>query len=234
MLARSLIIRIPIQRDWCPVWEEEIFFAFISAFLLVTCSDSNCSIQQLSEMVSHVPGTDDEENTHEAKRGFSWVMIDLGLLIIPTHFTLRYRTDGFPHWTKTFLFQISKDGTHFLPYEISLMSETNSSTATWTIKTNLNENSSGFRFLRFHQKSSRHPVCIAGLEVYGHVISTIDIRSSESSENHSPLSLNLCFRIRTLSFSIITWWCSKLFNNISSNSFVSSFAFNISCKSACK
>jgi E3 ubiquitin-protein ligase HECTD1 len=128
-------------------------------------------------------GGDDEQNLN---RGFSWIMIDLGLFIIPTHFTLRHGTGGFPHWTKTFLFQISKDGIHFLPCEISLINETNaSSTATWNIKTNLNENSSGFRFLRFHQKSGRHPVCIAGLELYGQVISAIDIRSSKSFENHS-------------------------------------------------
>jgi hypothetical protein len=34
---------------------------------------------------------------------------------------------------KTFLFQLSKDGIHFIPCEISLINETNSSTATWSI-----------------------------------------------------------------------------------------------------
>ena len=138
-------------------------------------------------MISYLPRTDDDDNSSDANRGFSWIMVDLGLFIIPTQFTLRHGTGGFPHWTKTFLFQISKDGIHFLPCEISLINETHASTATWTIKTNLNENSSGFRFLRFHQKSSRHPVCIAGLEIYGQVISAIDIRSSKSSEVHLHL-----------------------------------------------
>ena len=149
-------------------------------------------------MISH---GDEEENNHEIKRGFNWVIIDLGLLIIPTHFTLRYRSDAFSYWTKTFLFQISKDGTHFLPCEISLINETNASTATWAIKTNLNENSSGFRFLRFHQKSSRHPISIAGFEVYGQVISAIDIRSSKSIDinalNHSFLSESEFYRSRS-------------------------------------
>ena len=146
----------------------------------VTSSDSNCSLLQLSDMISHSPHTDDDDNnSHSSKRGFSWVMIDLGLFILPTHFTLRYRSDGFSYWTKTFLFQVSKDGTHFLPCEMALINETNASTATWAIKTNLNENSSGFRFLRFHQKSSRHPIAIAGFEVYGQVLSAIDIRSSK-------------------------------------------------------
>jgi hypothetical protein len=136
-------------------------------------------------MISHLPRTDDDdENNNDTNRGLSWIMIDLGLFIIPTHFTLRHGTGGFPHWTKTFLFQISKDGIHFLSCEISLINEINSSTATWNIKTNLNENSTGFRFLRFHQKSGRHPVCIAGLELYGQVISAIDIRSSKSPEDH--------------------------------------------------
>jgi hypothetical protein len=142
-------------------------------------------------MISHLPRTDDDDNNGDANRGFSWIMIDLGLFIIPTHFTLRHGTGGFPHWTKTFLFQISKDGIHFLPCEISLINETNASTATWAIKTNLNENSSGFRFLRFHQKSGRHPVCISGLEIYGHVISAIDIRSSKSFKDHSHLPFEL-------------------------------------------
>lgn len=156
------------------------FISSIFSLILVTCSDSNCSLQQLSEMISHGSSSDEEENNHEIKRGFNWVIIDLGLLIIPTHFTLRYRSDVFSYWTKTFLFQISKDGIHFLPCEISLINETNASTATWAIKTNLNENSSGFRFLRFHQKSSRHPISITGFEIYGQVISAIDIRSSKS------------------------------------------------------
>jgi E3 ubiquitin-protein ligase HECTD1 len=145
----------------------------------ITCSDNNCSNQQLSEMISHTPRTDDDDGTNnDTNRGYSWIMIDLGLFIIPTHFTLRHGTGGFPHWTKTFLFQISKDGIHFIPCEISLMNETNSSIATWNIKHNFNENSTGFRYIRIHQKSSRHPVCIAGLELYGQVISAIDLRSS--------------------------------------------------------
>jgi hypothetical protein len=105
-------------------------------------------------------------------------MIDLGLVIIPTYFTLRHATGGFPHWTKTFLFQISKDGSHFTSCEISLVNDTNSATATWAIKNNFNDNSTGFRFIRIHQKCGRHPVCIAGLEVYGQILSTVDIRSS--------------------------------------------------------
>ncbi|CAF4302375.1 unnamed protein product [Rotaria sp. Silwood2] len=136
-----------------------------AALISVTCSDNNCSSQQLSEMISHTSHTDDDENTNDTHHGYSWIMIDLGLFIIPTHFTLRHSTGGFPHWTRSFLFQISKDGTHFMPCEISLVNDTNSSIATWTIKNNLNENSTGFRYIRIHQKCGRHPVSISGLEL---------------------------------------------------------------------
>ena len=81
--------------------------------------------------------------------------------------------------SKTFLFQISKDEIHFLPCEISLINETNSSTATWNIKNNFNDYSNGFRYIRIHQKCGRHPVSISGLEIYGQVISAVDIRLSK-------------------------------------------------------
>jgi hypothetical protein len=73
-------------------------------------------------MISHSPCSDDDENNSDINRGYSWILI--------------YATGGFPHWTKTFLFQISKDGIHFTPCEISLINETNSSTATWSILKN--------------------------------------------------------------------------------------------------
>lgn len=145
----------------------------------MTCSDANCTSQQISAIISHIPRTDDDETNDETSRAFSWIMIDLGLFILPTHFTLRHGTGGFPHWTKTFLFQISKDGVHFIPCEISLVNDTNAAVATWIIKNNLNENSSGFRYIRIHQKCGRHPVCLSGFEIYGQVISAIDIRSSK-------------------------------------------------------
>ncbi|CAF1239989.1 unnamed protein product [Adineta ricciae] len=149
----------------------------LTGLVSVTCSDANCTSQQISAIFSHITRTNDEETNDETSRAFSWIMIDLGLFILPTHFTLRHGTGGFPHWTKTFLFQISKDGIHFIPCDISLVNDANASVATWVIKNNLNENSSGFRYIRIHQKCSRHPVCLSGFEIYGQVISAIDIRS---------------------------------------------------------
>jgi len=102
-------------------------------------------------------------------------------LIIPTHVTLRHATGGFAHWTKTLLFQLSKDILHFTSCETSSINDTNSPTATWMIK-NLPENSSGFRYIRIHQKCGRHPVCISGFEVYGQVLSAVDIRSSKIAD----------------------------------------------------
>jgi hypothetical protein len=99
-------------------------------------------------------------------------------MIIPTHLTLRHATGGVANWTKTLLFQVSKDYIHFLPCETSLLNENNSPTATWGIK-NLSENSTGYRYIRIHQKSGRHSISIAGFEVYGQVLSSIDIRSSK-------------------------------------------------------
>jgi hypothetical protein len=126
-------------------------------------------------MISHTPSTDTDE---DANHNYTWVTIDLGLIIIPTHITLRHGTGGFAHWTKNLLFQVSKDASHFVSCEASLSNDTNSPTATWIIK-NLNENSSGIRYIRIHQKSGRHPVCISGFEVYGQILSAVDIRSSK-------------------------------------------------------
>jgi hypothetical protein len=128
-------------------------------------------------------------------------MIDLGLLIVPSCVTIRHGAGGYPHWTKTFLFQVSKDGTHFIPCDIVLINESTRSTATWSIKNEFGEHSGGFRYLRLHQKSSRYPVCIAGLEVYGQVLATIDIRSSMDAllDRHSRLftSIDVLFVAET-------------------------------------
>ncbi|CAF3546281.1 unnamed protein product [Rotaria sordida] len=144
-----------------------------TGLISVSCSDNNYSSQQLYDIISYTSSIDDNNDTNY---NFSWIIIDLGLFIIPTHFTLRHITDGNTNWTKNLLFQISKDTSHFLPCETSLVNDINSSTATWIVK-NLTENSIGFRYIRIHQKSSRNSVCISGFEVYGQVLSAIDIRS---------------------------------------------------------
>ena len=143
----------------------------------VNCSDANCSSQQLSELISHSSPSDENE---DATHGYSWVIIDLGLMILPTHFTLRHATGGFANWTKTLLIQTSKDILHFLPCETSLINENNSPTMTWMVK-NPHENPLGCRYIRLHQKCGRHPINISGFEVYGQILSSIDIRSSKIS-----------------------------------------------------
>lgn len=100
-------------------------------------------------------------------------------MILPTHLTLRHATGGFAHWTKSLVFQISRDPVHFFPCETSPLTDNNSATATWLIK-NLPDNSPGYRYIRIHQKCNRHPVNISGFEIYGEVLSSIDIRSSKN------------------------------------------------------
>ncbi|CAF3371074.1 unnamed protein product [Rotaria sp. Silwood1] len=147
-----------------------------TGLISVSCSDNNYSSQQLSDLISYIPSTNDQEDQEDTNLNLSWIMIDLGLFIIPTHFTLRHATGDVTNWTKNLLFQISKDTTHFLPCETSLVIDTNSSTATWIVK-NITENSTGFRYIRIHQKFPRNSICISGFEVYGQVLSAIDIRS---------------------------------------------------------
>ena len=153
------------------------FSSFISLLSLVTCSDPNSSTQQLSELISHSPISEENE---DANRGFSWIIIDLGLMILPTHLTLRHATGGFAHWTKSLVFQISRDPIHFGPCETTVLGDNSSPIASWSIK-NLPENCPGFRYIRMHQKCARHPMNIAGFEIYGQVLSSIDIRSSKNS-----------------------------------------------------
>lgn len=121
---------------------------------------------------------DDQDSDEDTSRNFSWILIDLGLLIIPTHFTLRHGKVGSTNWTRGLSFQISKDALHFMTCDTAIVTDTNAPTATWMIKNSF-ENSSGFRYIRIHQKSSRYTVCIAGLEVYGQVLSAVDIRTSK-------------------------------------------------------
>ncbi|CAF1369266.1 unnamed protein product [Rotaria sordida] len=56
----------------------------------VSCSGHNYSSQQLSDIISYTSSTDDNENINH---NFNWIIIDLGLFIIPTHFTLRHIQD---------------------------------------------------------------------------------------------------------------------------------------------
>lgn len=109
-------------------------------------------------------------------------------MILPTHLTLRHATGGLAHWTRSLIFQISKDTLHFLPCDATVLNENSSSTATWSIK-NLPDNPLGFRYIRLQQKCGRHPINIAGFEIYGQVLSSIDIRSSRNF--HSILSLSI-------------------------------------------
>jgi hypothetical protein len=38
-------------------------------------------------MISHTPHSDDDENNNDINRVYSWILIDLDLIIIPTYFT---------------------------------------------------------------------------------------------------------------------------------------------------
>ena len=179
-------------------------------FFLVTCSDLNSSSQQLSELISHSPPSEENEDT--TNRAHSWIVIDLGLMILPTHLTLRHATGGLAHWTKSLIFQISRDIIHFLPCDATVLNENSSSTATWSIK-NLPENPLGFRYIRMQQKCGRHPINIAGFEIYGQVLSCIDIRSSKNCRSiHSPHILEIHCRIGITSFSSETCLCTFSFN----------------------
>lgn len=120
-------------------------------------------------------------------------MIDLGLSIIPTHITVRHDATESTLWSKTMLFQVSKDNFRFTPCESSLLTESHGSTATWIVS-DLNVSTTGYRYIRIFPRSGRHLVSIAGFEVYGHVVSSVDIRSSELR------SASLVVRRRTISF----------------------------------
>ena len=120
-------------------------------------------------------------------------MIDLGLSIIPTHITVRHDATDSTHWSKTMLFQVSKDNFRFTPCESSLLTESHGSTATWTV-TDLNASTTGYRYIRIFPRSGRQLVPIAGFEVYGHVLSAVDIRSSKSrSASLAVRRTTICF-----------------------------------------
>ena len=143
----------------------------------VSCSELNRTTQQLASIIAH---QDDEEHDEDDERHYASIVIDLGLLVIPSHFTLRYSTDSPTHWKKTISFQISKHNYRFITCDATLLNEAPSPTGTWAVK-NSTDNSSGYRYLRINSKAGRHLGPVAGLEVYGQVLASVDIRSSKFS-----------------------------------------------------
>ena len=83
---------------------------------------------------------------------------------------------------------MSKDTSSFLLCETMLINDLDSSTATWVVK-NVPENSSGFRHLCILQKAAHCSLRISGVEVYGQVLSAIDIRSSKIANHEKSIEL---------------------------------------------
>jgi E3 ubiquitin-protein ligase HECTD1 len=146
----------------------------------ISCSELNRTAQQLASIIAH---QDEDDHDEDDERHFTSIVIDLGLLLIPSHFTLRYHADAPSQWKKTISFQVSKHNFRFITCDATLLNETASSTATWTVR-NSTDNSSGYRYLRINSKAGRHLGPVAGLEVYGQVLSAVDIRSSKFFSPH--------------------------------------------------
>lgn len=143
----------------------------------ISCSELNRTAQQLASIIAH---QDEGEHDEDDERQYASIVIDLGVLVIPSHFTLRYAAEASTHWKKTISFQISKHNYRFITCDTTLLNETPSPTGTWLVK-NSTDNSSGYRYLRINSKAGRHLGPVAGLEVYGQVLASVDIRSSKSS-----------------------------------------------------
>ena len=141
----------------------------------VSSSEANRSSQQLASIIAY---QDEEDHDEDDERLFTTLVIDLGVLVIPSHFTLRYAAEAPTQWKKSISFQVSKHNFRFISCDATLINETPSPTGTWTVK-NSTDNSSGYRYLRISSKAGRHLGPIAGLEVYGQVLNMVDIRSSE-------------------------------------------------------
>ena len=50
---------------------------------------------------------------------YNSIIIDLGLILLPSHLTLRYNANAaiLSHWSKTIVFPLSKDNFRFIPCE---------------------------------------------------------------------------------------------------------------------
>lgn len=169
----------------------------------VQCSEGNLTGHQLAKIIQHPNAT---ESNDETQRQFNSLTIDFGLLLLPSHITLRCNGNAsvLSHWSKTIIFHLSKDNFRYVPCETTLLVDGPSPILTWKIENSFDSNVQ-FRYLRINTKTGRNLVSLGGLEIYGDVFSSIDIRSKpELSRSRSTREDNRQRSTTNLQHSIST------------------------------
>ena len=120
-------------------------------------------------------------NCHTKDNKKAWFIIDLGMFIIPTAYTLRHARGYGRSALRNWLFQMSKDGLNW----ITLLTHTDDksltepgSTCTWPIEGST-EDTQGLRYIRIQQNGKNssgqtHYLSLSGFEMYGKVVSVCE------------------------------------------------------------
>ncbi|CAF1203869.1 unnamed protein product, partial [Didymodactylos carnosus] len=157
-----------------------------TGLVLVTCSETNCQPHHVAELIAHHHANNNSDSDDGSGGGggrpVTWLTIDLGLHVIPTHYTLRSSRGNIYTWLqsiKTLAFQVSKDSLQWTTLDACLITDVSSSpstlnTTTWAIS-NVNINDTvGYRYVKIQQQQPKHAVSLAGFELYGHVLLAVE------------------------------------------------------------
>ncbi|XP_026315369.1 E3 ubiquitin-protein ligase Ufd4 isoform X2 [Hyposmocoma kahamanoa] len=120
-------------------------------------------------------------HTNDDRRAF--IALDLGLLVVPSAYTLRHARGYGRSALRNWLFQMSMDGVAWstlLAHVDEQALQEPGSTATWRIRAD-----APYRYLRIQQNGKNasgqsHYLSLSGLEVYGKVISVIETPPRQS------------------------------------------------------
>ncbi|XP_049867951.1 E3 ubiquitin-protein ligase Ufd4 isoform X3 [Pectinophora gossypiella] len=115
-------------------------------------------------------------HTNDDRRAF--IALDLGLHIVPSAYTLRHARGYGRSALRNWLFQMSMDGVTWstlLAHNDEQALQEPGSTATWRVRAD-----ASYRYLRIQQNGKNasgqnHYLSLSGLEVYGKVVSVVDI-----------------------------------------------------------
>jgi E3 ubiquitin-protein ligase HECTD1 len=152
-------------------------------FDLNTIDGKNLSTGKLDDILNH----ETVANCHTSDDSFAWIVIDLGVFIIPTHYTLRHSKGFNQSAPRNWSLMMSKNGEDWdLLYDHKNDRKLNEpgSVASWVIS-DFEESSEllvdeklGWRFVRLQQNGKNssdehYHLSISGFEIYGQVTAVV-------------------------------------------------------------
>ena len=142
-----------------------------------TIDGKNVATGKLDDILNH----DTVANCHTSDDSFAWIVLDLGVFITPTHYSIRHSKGFNQSAPRNWSFMMSKNGEEWdVLYEHKNDKKLNEpgSVATWAIS-DYNPSladAQGWRFVRIQQNwknssDEHYHLSISGFEIYGSVLS---------------------------------------------------------------